>query len=107
MAGQMESIATVQPVNENAIQYNEALLNGTVSHGFCSCSKMSAATRFLIGTSMMTNMSRTQLYKYRVKEAEYPFVAALGTKNTLPASGAKEISRFAFGVGMHQRIATV
>ncbi|MFF2125321.1 hypothetical protein ACFVW1_07945 [Streptomyces olivochromogenes] len=94
-------------MDENANQYKEKVLSGTLSQGFCSCSKVSAATLFPIGASMMTNVSRMQLYKYRVKEAEYPSITALDSRKALPPSGTKDICRFDFGVGMHQRIATM
>jgi hypothetical protein len=44
-------------------------------------------------------------YKYRVKEKEYPFTMALGTRRMSPAKGARVILCFVLGVGMHQRIA--
>lgn len=36
-----------------------------------------------------------------------PFTAALGNRNTQPASGAMNMRRSALGVGMHQYIAAM
>ncbi|MET7784582.1 hypothetical protein ABZT28_54720, partial [Streptomyces sp. NPDC005388] len=103
--GQRRTAPMMHTVIEMGIQYKVTVFSGTLSQGFCSCSRVSAMIFFLTGTNRTMNPSSTQQYKYRVKEKEYPFTMALGTRRMSPTKGARVILCFVLGVGMHQRIA--